>query len=277
MNLKYWRTSTAVAREFFLLAFLLAVALFSAYKILDYFDLFQKINPASACYDYDYGCGCSKPTPTPTPICQPSPTPTPTVSPTPTPTGILTPTPTTEPSVTPTPTSSPTPTPTSPPSSGNGGGGGGGVGGGQPYSCPAPTPETPRLISLNRPAGDKVNLTWSAVSDVTHYALAYGLINQGYTFGVANTGNVTTFQVGGLDPAQNYCFAVQAVNDCAPSAFSNQLCTGKAISTGQVLGASTLAATGSLHEELFNLCFIIGAVCLAFGLKTSSSSSVWLS
>ena len=110
-----------------------------------------------------------------------------------------------------------------------------------------------------------MELVWTAVDLATHYSIVYGPSSGNYIYGVDNTGNTTSFTVGGLDPASDYCFAVRAVHDCAPSELSNEICTGEVL--GQVLGATTLGDTGSLIDELFQILFIIGSVCLSLGLR----------
>jgi hypothetical protein len=105
--------------------------------------------------------------------------------------------------------------------------------------CTAAKPPAPTLISVVR-SGTTAQLTWSAVTPVTNYAIFYGLEPGKYIYGVPNTGNVTSYVVGSLQPGVKYYFAVRAVNDCMPSDGS---------ASGQVLGASTilgLADTGNL-------------------------------
>ncbi len=109
-----------------------------------------------------------------------------------------------------------------------------------------------------------MDLSWTAVESVTHYSISYGLASGQYIYGVDNTGNVTAFAVGDLDPGKTYCFAVRAVNDCAPGGLSNEICTGKA---GQVLGVSTLAYTGKAAEFLYWFLVIISAVCVGLGIR----------
>jgi len=173
------------------------------------------------------------------------------------------PEPTPSPEPTPTTEVTPTPTPTTPPPSDGGDGGEGGPG--EPWVCGASVPNTPTLLSATK-AGGNADLAWTAVEQATHYALSYGLSSGNYLYGVGNTGKVTSFTIGELDPAVDYCFAVRAVNDCAPSGLSNEICTGRALG-GQVLGVSTLGATGSFSDELFRILFIISNVCLGLGLK----------
>ncbi len=160
--------------------------------------------------------------------------------------------PTETPSVTPTP--SPTQAPSNDNNNNNNNNGGGS---GQPAQCNAAKPPTPTLTSVNRTSGTTANLTWTAVSPVTHYAISYGLKPGEYQYGVPNTGNVTSFSIGGLDPNASYYFSVRAINDCTPGEASGNGSTGSVLGAstgGQVLGASTdtLAATGS-SAELFRI------------------------
>lgn len=210
---------------------------------------------------------CPKPTshPTPTPTTPPehTPTPTPTHHPEVTLTPSPTPTPTPpgeEPTPTPTPTSPPV---GGPPSAGDGGGGGGAA----PYSCGAVVPTSaPNLTSVSLAGAGQMSLSWAAVLGATHYALSYGPTPGNYLYGVANTGNITSFTVGGLDPGKNYCFVVRGVNDCAPGPLSNELCSGgqvlgAAIGEGQVLGLSTTSSSSPFES----LLTIIGMVWIFVG------------
>jgi hypothetical protein len=84
------------------------------------------------------------------------------------------------------------------------------------------------------------------VDGASYYSIAYGIKSGEYIYGVPNTGNVTTFTVGGLDPNQTYYFQVRAVHDCMPGDPSNQSSSGAGgIGGGDVLGVTTLGATGS--------------------------------
>lgn len=179
----------------------------------------------------------------PCPTAQPTPTrvPCPTAQPTVTPI----------PSVTPTQIPEPTPTPTDTPSENNDNGGdGNGENPGAPV-CNNSTPADPNLTSLIIMGNGQVKLQWDSVTNATHYSIVYGPNSGDYQYGVANTGNSTNFTIGSLGSG-NYCFAIRAVNDCAPSGLSNEMCTNQVSGTGTggaVLGASTLGATG----EGFNL------------------------
>lgn len=166
------------------------------------------------------------------------------------------------PSPTPTPSPAVEPTPTPPPGGGGNGSSVGGPGGGGPPVCGAQVPAAPYLRSVNTLGGGEVELFWDPVEPTTHYNISYGPSSGNYLYGVNNTGKVTSFKVGGLGSG-NYCFVVRAVNDCAPSEASNEVCTAP----GQVLGVSTLGATGSLGDELEQILFIIGSVCIAIGLR----------
>ena len=116
------------------------------------------------------------------------------------------------------------------------------TGSGQPGAGPAPVcdsakPGTPVLLSVTR-SGSTALLVWTDASQATHYTIAYGTTPGDYPYGVPNTGNVTSFTVGLLDPDTTYYFAVKAVNNCMPGDFA----TLGRVGGGQVLG---LAATGN--------------------------------
>ena len=135
-------------------------------------------------------------------------------------------------------------------------GGGGNGGFSQPGPGPAPVcdsakPGTPSLISVVR-SGSTATLTWTAASQATHYTIAYGLAPNTYIYGVPNTGNVTSYTIGSLDPSRQYYFAIRAVNNCAPGDFATLGATG-----GQVLG---LATTG--NSVLIYSLVILGSLLL---------------
>ena len=134
------------------------------------------------------------------------------------------------------PTPTPTPTPTTAPSTPSS------LSSPGPPVCGAQAPTTPTLVSVSRTSSTTAELVWTAASPVTHYTISYGTSPGNYLFGVPNTGNTTSYVVGGLVPNTNYYFVVTAVNDCATSSASSELSTGGAVlgaATGQVLGAST--------------------------------------
>lgn len=295
-----------MAKEVFLLLLALGIFIYSGYKIGRHLGLLKTDifgAECNQCFSCDF-CDeiedwcehlcppcppCPSPTPTPTSTTTPTPTPTPTFTPSPTPTPSLTPTPTLTPSPSPTatptpfptpiptltsspqptvtPTFTPTPLPTSP--SQPSGGEGGAAGGGGAYHCGAAIPPAPTLLKVDR-RGSEADLTWTPVEPVTHYSISYGLSSRNYIYGVSNTGKVTSFTVGSLQNGVNYCFAVRAVNDCAPSELSNEICTGLVLGAttgGKVLGVSTLGATGAFDEQAGQILFIIGCLCLSLGLR----------
>jgi hypothetical protein len=160
---------------------------------------------------------------------------------------------------TPTPTPTPTPTATPVPTSGEQNSSNGGPAGAP--VCNAEKPGTPTILSAVQ-NGTSVTLTWSSVPNATYYSIVYGNL-PGYQYGVANVGNVTTYTIHSLAPGVVYHFAVNAVNDCMPGdpgTFGGG--TG-----GQVLGASTMAGTGSFEENLYLAIMVIGGTITTFGLK----------
>lgn len=82
--------------------------------------------------------------------------------------------------------------------------------------CTATKPAATTVTSVTR-SGTKATVTWTKVTPTTHYTISYGLQSGTYEFGVPNTGNVTSYTIGSLDPAKKYYFVVYAVNDCMPS------------------------------------------------------------
>jgi hypothetical protein len=121
-------------------------------------------------------------------------------------------------------------------------------------------PGTPTIISAVR-TGNSEKLTWSAVTNATYYSIVYGNL-PGYQYGVANVGNVTSYTINSLSTGTTYHFAVNAVNDCMPGDPGTTGNTG-----GQVLGASTMAGTGSFEEVFYQAIMGIGATLSAIGVK----------
>jgi len=138
--------------------------------------------------------------------------------------------------VSPTPTLEPTPepTPTDEPSSPG------------PPVCGASTPNAPFLVSATAISGNQVELVWQKVDDATHYSIFYGPSSGNYLYGVPNTGDTDNFTIGGMSGG---CYIVQAVNDCAPSEASNEICIGQV--AGQVLGLSTTSGEKDTSPALF--------------------------
>lgn len=217
-------------------------------------------------------------TPTATPRCSPTPTPTMTPTPTPTATPVITPTatpvatptstPTCEdqencpsPTATPVETPAPTPTPTSNPP----GGCTENCGGNAPV-CTAPKPGTPTITNITQ-HGTSVTLTWTAVANATYYSIQYG-DRPGYQYGVANVGNVTNYTINDLKAGTVYHYAANAVNDCMPGDPG----TFYGGTGGQVLGASTMAGTGTFTENLYLAIMAIGGIITLFGFKNAAKA-----
>lgn len=201
------------------------------------------------------------PKPSSTPAPQPT-SPPPSSHPTATPTSGGQPAPTSTTAAPGVPTAIPTLAPSSAGDSGGGIGGAGGVG--EAVVCTNTVPPAPTLLKVAPAGAGQVSLTWTAVNPITHYSISYGLLPGNYIYGVPNTGNTTSFTIGNLQPKVNYCFAVRAVNDCAPSSLSNEKCSGGGVA--RVLGATVLGATGSV-DELVPILVIIGSICVALGLR----------
>lgn len=109
------------------------------------------------------------------------------------------------------------------------------------YTCDNPKPSAPTLTA-NRTSSTTVELRWNSVNNATHYAISYGTSAGNYAYGVANTGNTTSFTIGGLAPNTTYYFIVRAVNDCQPGDASNEVNSG---SGGQILGLTSDTSTNS--------------------------------
>lgn len=139
---------------------------------------------------------------------------------------------------------------------------GGGGGGGNPTTpagppvCNSAKPATPQLVSVIR-KGSQAIVTWTKVDGADHYVLAYGTKPGDYPYGVPNTGDVTTYTVGALNPGTTYYFQVYAVNNCMPSDPS-----GTAPQGGAVLG---LASTGNtiLLYSVFGAALLLTATGIA--------------
>jgi len=125
--------------------------------------------------------------------------------------------------------------------------------------CTDQKPGTPQLISVTR-NGATATIRWTEVKDATHYALFYGVKPNEYIHSVPNTGKVTTFTVGSLDPNTTYYWQVRAVNTCMPGEASGST---NPIGGGEVLGASTpeFANTG----DSMQIVLMIGAGLVMLG------------
>jgi hypothetical protein len=111
--------------------------------------------------------------------------------------------------------------------------------------------------------GSKATITWTAVANATYYSIVYGT-GSTYQYGVANTGNVTSYTINSLTPGVSYHYAVNAVNDCMPGAQATLSGTGTG---GQVLGASTMAGTGTFDVTLYEVIMGVGGILTFIGIK----------
>lgn len=129
------------------------------------------------------------------------------------------------------------------PSNNNGGGNSGGSsnnsGGSSAPSCNNEAPKAPKIVSAVTTGKNEITLKWEkpVSGNVSHYSVSYGLLKGKPLYGNANVGNVTSFKVAGLAGGVTYYFTVKAVNDCTPSAASNEVAMkvgGKFINTPAV-------------------------------------------
>ncbi len=223
------------------------------------------------------GQSCPTPSPTPHPTPTPTPTPTPHVTPTPTPRPTPMPTPTATPNPTPppcgqdregsrpcpSPTPVPTPTPVPPPPPP------GPPGPPSPPVCNDSKPNTPTLVSVTKTNATTVLIKWNKIAGADSYSILYGLSSRNYNFGVSNTGNIDSFTVSSLDVNANYCFALKSVQGCQSSDLSNEICLARGgaggAKQGEVLGVSTLAATGNPLQDLGLLGQGLGLILSSIG------------
>ena len=99
------------------------------------------------------------------------------------------------------------------------------TGSGQSMVCTDAKPsKAPRLLSIKATGPNEMTLTWTRAGDpTTYYLITYGTASGVFQFGAPNIGNVTSYVVKGLTPGVTYFFKVQAVNNCMPGDFSNEL------------------------------------------------------
>jgi len=161
----------------------------------------------------------------------------------------------------------PAPTVTPVPSAGGGSVGGNNNPGG-PKVCSDEKPATPLLVSLTR-NGKSMTLTWNRSDKANNYAIEYGITPGNYIYGFVGVGDLTQYTVNDLDPNQTYYAVVRAMNGCAMGDPSNELPKG-GIGGGEVLGASTLAGTGTAAESLAWYAIAIGSLLVtasAYGYR----------
>lgn len=199
----------------------------------------------------------STPTPSPRPKCThtPTPTATPTESPTPSPEPT--------PSETPIVTSTPQPVETGGTSVSTG------TGNSDPPVCNNSQPNTPYLLSAKPLGANSVKVSWEKVlGNADNYSVEYGPTSKNYIYSALNLGNTDNYTINGLSGG---CFAVRAWNGCADSALSNEVCTG-GIGGSQVLGASTMAGTGALEDDIYYSLFILGALLISTGIMRNAQA-----
>jgi hypothetical protein len=150
----------------------------------------------------------------------------------------------------------PTPPPSDNPGNPGGGNPGGGSGGGSGAgSCTLGTPGNVILVSVVKVSPTSVKLSWTSASGATGYSIEYGTKSNSYTYGVPNTGNVTSYNIGSLDLSKAYFFRVIALNGCAQGDPSNEVSTAFG---GAVLGLSNTSSQDN-SVALLALAMALGA------------------
>src|SRR3989304_9651624 len=71
--------------------------------------------------------------------------------------------------------------------------------------CNSDRPNAPVVTSIVK-SGTTATISWTKVDIATHYTIAYGPAVGNYPYGVPNTGNVTSYTIGSLDPNTQYSF-----------------------------------------------------------------------
>jgi hypothetical protein len=98
-----------------------------------------------------------------------------------------------------------------------------------PTLTPTPTCApviSPQITGATSSSPNQITLTWTDTNEsVTNYVLAYGLSSGKYVYGNPSIGTegTTSYTVGSLSQGTTYYFAIQAVNSCSTSSFSNEI------------------------------------------------------
>ncbi len=190
-----------------------------------------------------------EPTPTPTP--SPTPVVTPTPSPTPSPTPGVTPTPSPTPEITPTPTPSATPesTPTATPNPESGKHSSSAIS--DPICRDNNIDVSLTLMQDGQPViGVNVKFVYN---NEAKFAKTEANGRAGVAFGYVHDGDVKFEPEEGF-PSQSQ--KVELSQSCVPT---------KTTSTGSVLGATTLAKTGTFEELVFNMVGLTGTITTVIG------------
>lgn len=90
-------------------------------------------------------------------------------------------------------------------------------------ACVSNRPLNPTNLTVEALNTHQASLSWNPQTNATHYGIVYGLKPGVYLYGAANVGNTSSYTVSGLAAGNRYYFAVFAVNDCAPSDYSNEV------------------------------------------------------
>lgn len=122
------------------------------------------------------------------------------------------------------------PSPSSTPSTSSSGGTGStaGTSDAKPYVCSATAPTQAPVITSITTGVNTATLTWTAVPNITHYAVFFNHNNDGAAYSALNIGNVTSYTINNLSGGgATYTFEVMGVNDCAPGPRSAQSRSGQ--------------------------------------------------
>ncbi len=108
------------------------------------------------------------------------------------------------------------------------------------------------LSAVTTNASDEVTLTWAKANDpVTHYLLVYGLSSGSMQFGNTNIGdkNATSYTVSDLSSGTPYYFRIQAINNCMPGDFSNELSVVPGSASTSEFNQTVLGTTQSEEDK----------------------------
>ena len=137
--------------------------------------------------------------------------------------------------------------------------------------CPDLKPGTPTLIAVSYKNSTTAVLDWTKVPGANNYMISYGLQTGNYIYGVAQTGDVTHYEVGNLAPNVKYYFIVYALNNCQPSDPTSELSSDPGPITGYGIGGAeptVLADTGDSVTTITDVSVgTLAAISLGYLLK----------